>query len=172
MRSAPDNPKLLDGALLQNAVSFISAADAYASVDKLRDWFPLYFLFGQSLELALKAFALNKGASERDLMKIGHDLLKALRRAQSDGLDVPTLLSADKQSAVALLSKWHREQVTRYPLLQGYVIPRPLIVREILGKLIAAVYTEIWGRDVYEHDRASEHGHGLSLDSSLYSASS
>jgi hypothetical protein len=128
--------------------------------------------YGQSLELVLKAFALNKGASERELMKIGHDLLKALRRAQSDGLDVPTLLRADEQSAVALLSEWHREQLTRYPLLQGYAIPRPLVVREILKRLIAAIYTEIWGREVYEHDRASEHGHGLSLDSSLYSAGS
>jgi hypothetical protein len=78
----------------------------------------------------------------------------------------------DNLTSASELSKWHREQVTRYPLLQGYAIPRPLIVREILEKLIAAVYTEIWGRDVYEHDRASEHGHGLSLDSSLYSASS
>lgn len=170
MRSAPDNPKLLDGVLLQNAVSFVAAADAYAAADKLRDWFPLYFMFGQSVELALKAFALNKGATERELTKIGHNLVKALSRAQLDGLDVPALFSADERAAIALLGKWHLAHVTRYPLLQGYAIPRPQIVREVLDKLIAAVYTEIWGRDVFEDDRASERGLGLSLDPSLYSA--
>jgi hypothetical protein len=170
MRSASDNPKLLDGVLLQNAVSFVAAADAYAAADKLRDWFPLYFMFGQSVELALKAFALNKGATERELMKIGHNLVKALDRAQLDGLDVSTLFSADERAAIALLGKWHLEQVTRYPLLQGYAIPRPQIIREVLDKLITAVYTEIWGLEMFEEDRASERGLGLSLDTSLYSA--
>lgn len=170
MRSAPDNPKLLDGVLLQNAVSFAAAADAYATADKLRDWFPLYFMFGQSVELALKAFALNKGATERELMKIGHNLVEALGRAQSDGLNLPALFSAEERSAIALLGKWHLEQVTRYRLLRGYAIPRPQIIREVLEKLITAVYTEVWGRDQFEEDRASERGLGLSLDACLYSA--
>ena len=95
---------------------------------------------------------------------------EALGRAHADGLDVPTLFSAAEQSAIELVSRWHLEQVTRYPLLQGYAIPRPQIVREVLEKLITAVYTEILGRDVFEHDRASERGLGLSLDASLYSA--
>jgi hypothetical protein len=155
--------------LLQNAVSFVAAADAYAAVDKLRDWFPLYFMFGQSAELALKAFALNKGANERELMKIGHDLVKALSRAQSDGLDVPALFSADERAAIALLGKWHFEQVTRYPLLQSYAIPRPQVIREVLHKLITAVYIQIWGREVFEADRAGERALGLSFDASSYS---
>jgi hypothetical protein len=60
--------------------------------------------------------------------------------------------------------KWHSEQLTRYPLMQGYKIPRPRIVREILTKLIEAVYVAIWDRDIYERDRASERNLGLSVD--------
>jgi hypothetical protein len=116
MRSAPDNPNLFDNNLLQNAVSFAAAADAYAAVDKIGDWFPLYFLFGHSIELALKAFALSKGATEKDLMRIGHSLVKALSRAESDGLNVSALLTDAERSAIDQLRK--NMLATRYPLLQ------------------------------------------------------
>ena len=168
MRSASDNDKLLDSNLLENAVSFAAAADAYAARDEGRDWFPLYFLFGHSIEVALKAFILSKGASEVELRRIGHNLVKALTGAESAGLDVSALLTDDERSSITLLSKWHVQQVTRYPLLQGYLIPRPLILRRLLEKIITATYVEIWDRDIFEHDR-SDGRIGLSFDASIYS---
>jgi hypothetical protein len=168
VRSASDNDKLLDSNLLENAVSFAAAADAYAARDEGRDWFPLYFLFGHSIEVALKAFILSKGASEVELRRIGHNLVKALTGAESAGLDVSALLTDDERSSITLLSKWHVQQVTRYPLLQGYLIPRPLILRRLLEKIITATYVEIWDRDIFEHDR-SDGRIGLSFDASIYS---
>jgi hypothetical protein len=169
VRSATDNAKLLDSNLLENAVSFAAAADAYAALDKGRDWFPLYFLFGHSIELALKAFILSTGSSEGELRKIGHNLVKALTGAESAGLDVSSLLTDEERSSLTLLSKWHVQQVTRYPLLQGYLIPRPLVLRRLLEKIITATYVEIWDRGIFEHDR-SEGRIGLSFDPMVYSA--
>jgi hypothetical protein len=164
MRHAPDNDKLFDGVLLQNAVAFAAAADAYAKTDKLREWFVLYFLLAQSAELALKAFAINRGATERELRRSGHDLMRAIDHAERLGFGGVLQLGAQDRAAIELLGKWHLEQLTRYPLMQGYVIPRPAIIRQILERIIAAVYVEVWGREQLEHDRASERGLGLSID--------
>jgi hypothetical protein len=169
VRSATDNPNLLDSSLLQNAVSFAAAADAYIAMDGGRDWFPLYFLIGQSAELALKAFIISKGASEAELKKIGHSLVRALERAGSAGMDVTALLTDDERGAIKILSKLHGQQVTRYPLLQGYLIPRPIILRRLLEKLITSAYIEIWDRGIFEHDR-SRGRIGLAFDPMVYSA--
>jgi hypothetical protein len=124
MRHAPDNPKLFDGVLLQNAVAFAGAADTYAKADQSREWFVLYFLLAQSMELALKAFMVNQGATEAQLRRVGHDLTKALEQTEQAGLAVTPPLSATERPSIGLLSKWHSEQLTRYPLMQGYKIPR------------------------------------------------
>jgi hypothetical protein len=116
VRAAPDNPKLFDGVLLQNAVAFAAAADAYAKVDGLREWFVLYFLMGQGIELALKAFAVNKGATDRQLKTIGHNLAEALRCAEDAGFGTVAPITDTERATIELLSKWHSEQVTRYPL--------------------------------------------------------
>jgi hypothetical protein len=164
MRHTPDNDKLFDGVLLQNAVSFCAAADAYAKADQLRDWFALYFLIGQSMELAFKAFAINKGATDKQLRRVGHDLIKALDQAEALRFGAELKLTSADRASIGLLGKWHLEQLTRYPLLQGYSIPRPVLVREILGRIIEAVYVVIWGKAQFEHDRASDRGLGLLVD--------
>jgi hypothetical protein len=61
------------------------------------------------------------------------------------------------------------QQVTRYPLLQGYLIPRPLFLRRLLEKIITATFVEIWDRGIFVHDR-TEGRIGLSFDPMVYSA--
>ena len=147
--------------LLQNGIGFAAAADAYAKADQGREWFVLYFLLAQSLELTLKAFIVNQGTTERQLRRIGHDLTGALERAD---LAIVPPLSAIERPSIDLPSRWHSEQLTRYPLMQGYAIPRPRIVREMLAKVIESVYVAVWDRSTLERDRASERGLGLSVD--------
>jgi hypothetical protein len=48
-------------------------------------------LAGHSLELALKAYLLHVGRTERDLKDIGHDLTKAWECCKRSGLDLDQL---------------------------------------------------------------------------------
>ena len=51
--------------------------------------FPFLFLIGHALELAYKAVLLVDGATESDLKRIGHDLVKCRRKVQ---VHCPSLL--------------------------------------------------------------------------------
>ena len=46
---------------------------------------PVYFMMGQALELALKAYLLSVGVTEARLRKIGHDLVKVASEAKAQG---------------------------------------------------------------------------------------
>ena len=162
---APDNDKLVDSMILINAIEFASAADAYAVAGKLRDWFVLYFQFGQSFELTLKAFAIHVGATEKYLIKnLGHDLVAALQYAEQNGLIMLGGLSGQDRDVIKLVSKWHQEQLTRYPLLQSYSFPNPRIVRDLLNRLLCSVFCAIWGEGQYKHELEHKKTKGLLVD--------
>ena len=73
------------------AGDFINAAKLVAGEDdgevisgqgSLAVLFPFLFLIGHGLELAYKAVLLVDGATEKDLRRIGHDLLRCRREVQ------------------------------------------------------------------------------------------
>jgi hypothetical protein len=161
--AAPDNPQLLDSSLIEQAIHCTAAADAYAVVSELRNWFPLYLLLGIAMECALKAYAINRGATETELKGLGHDLERALQHAESKSL--PLELTDEDRGVIALLSQWHKTKATTYPLVRGYVIPKPALARRVVDRTIGAAYVAIWGPNQYRHDR--DRTLGLSVPSDI-----
>lgn len=147
-RRAPDNSRLSSGALVQQAVQFTVAADAYFAASKGREWMVLYFQFAQAIELAAKAFAIHSGETERTLRGISHDLVAALALAEKNGLGLK--LTAGDRAALKMLSAFHTSAVLRYPQVGMYSFPRPRIMRLIVDGIVAAAFKAIMGEARYD----------------------
>jgi hypothetical protein len=164
----PDNPKLADSTLLNHAWEFAAAADAFARADKLRSWMPLFFLFGRSIELAIKAYAIHSGATEKDVRKIGHDLEKGLEFVEERGFVLSPPFDDQERNSVLLLNDHYSEKLLEYPLMQGYMVPQPRIMRGVVDRVIAAAFIAIWGVDRYHYDRARSRALGLTIPSDVF----
>lgn len=92
---------------------------------------PVYTLAGQSIELALKAFARQQGATLPALKKIGHDLDAAMDAAESKGLSH----SVDR-AHLSMLNQEYSIHRFRY-IRTGYV---QLLEVDHLFRLTAAVF--------------------------------
>jgi hypothetical protein len=160
--ATPDNPLLLDAALLNQAIQCAAAADAYSAVTHGEDWFVHYLLIGTGIECALKAFGILRGATEKTLRTWGHNLAPAREFAEAH--DLPLKLTDTQRSAIKLLNENHVSKVTTFPLLRAYAIPRPQIIRGVLDELIRAVFVSIWGPDRYEYDRTRTAGMSIAPD--------
>lgn len=83
--------------------------------------FPFLFLIGHSLELAYKAVLLVDGATENDLKRIGHDLVKCRRRVQACR---PSLLGEleepDTEEIVAMIGPYYKAKAFEYHLTGLY----------------------------------------------------
>jgi hypothetical protein len=105
-----------------------------------------------------------EGAREKQLLGLRHDVDSALHFAEAHGLKIdPPLTTQDRQS-LHRLSAWHVESALRYPEVRSYVIPRPVLVRELVDRLLRASYVAIWGEARYRHDRDTKKALGLSID--------
>lgn len=80
------NQRITPRGLHTHAVAFSDAAEA-VHAKKLSDPLPKYFLWGRTIELALKSFLLAEGRSVAKLKKdFGHDLNALLRDAEARGI--------------------------------------------------------------------------------------
>ena len=95
--------------LFQRAMEFKNAYHAVPETPPF-SW-PRYFLLCHSIELTLKAYLALHGASEDDLMDLGHDLKKLLKHVEKRGLK----LTPETQEAIKRLARAHREHWARYP---------------------------------------------------------
>jgi hypothetical protein len=150
-----------DATLLNQAIECAAAADAYVVVGGLQSGFVPYLLLGIAMECALKGYAVTRGATEANLNEIGHDLVKALARAESDGFNAG--LSDEERASVELLGRWHENKASTYPQVLGHVIPNPRIIRTVADRLIGAVFVAIWGPELYQEQRVNRPVRGLSV---------
>lgn len=159
---ASDNPRLADSSLLQHAIAFAAAADAYAEKTRFPDWFVLHFLIGRAIELTLKAHAITSGASDDFLRhQLGHSLERGLNHAEASGLAAG--LDQHERAAVALTDNWYRQKLLEYPEISGYLIPNVRVLRTALDRLLQAVYVSLWGLQRFELDHDSKRVAGLRL---------
>lgn len=77
--------------LLGNAIGFYQVAECIANggLSAYVLWPPFFFNIGHALELSLKAYILQRGGTEQDCRKLGHDLEAAMSAAQTRGLLKP-----------------------------------------------------------------------------------
>jgi HEPN domain-containing protein len=128
----------------QNAISFRSAADllfeAITSPDNkrpLRD--PVYFLYHQAVELALKACLVSRGLKVPEGGKDQHDIGKLFEQCREKkllGLDDKHF---DTHNLIDLLSQGNRLQRYRYPGPNERFIPDLGWLHETVGQLFEAV---------------------------------
>lgn len=90
------DPHLLAVSLLSDTKGYLKAAQTLAREPTLS--LPLYFLLCHAIELILKSYLASQGATEKELKKIGHGLLRAYGRAQKKGFSpsdtrVPRIIS-------------------------------------------------------------------------------
>lgn len=98
---------------------------------------PMGLLASQAIELALKAYLLHAGESEKTLRNIGHDLRGAWDAAFSKGLRIKT----DHRFSVDLLSLSHDSPyLFRYPQEKIAVgITPPEVLSQDVASIIHAV---------------------------------
>ena len=75
---------------------------------------PTYFCICQSIELSLKAYLRGSGHTDQQLRKIGHDISKAIVKAQEIGLDNYFKFSPDDAAAVTKINPYYQMKDLQY----------------------------------------------------------
>ena len=105
---------------------------------------PVYFLVGQSIELALKAFLLSKGVSLRDLRKkYGHDLHRSYRKAKEVGLAELVISTDEELSAIGWLDNLYSSKQLQYIVTGAKTFPLFSPLQTAASKLVRAVGKEV-----------------------------
>lgn len=96
--------------MARRAEEFAEAAEHLVTKEDLSPVsFVFLFLIGHALELAYKSILLNRGTTERQLKKIGHDLVKSRTRActcfpgELEGLE-----DAGTNEIVTMISRYYK----------------------------------------------------------------
>lgn len=149
---------LTPGTLIDGARMYASAADA------VNDRYPnslhvLSHLLGMAIELALKAFILNGGGTERDLRRFGHDLGRLLTDAERLGLTS----TSSRHFRLAVLGANYEERIFAYPEEGNLVSILPGALREIAHELICEVFVSVKGEQLLTQHRGDP---GLTIRSS------
>lgn len=126
------------------AESYLQAAEVVEDFSKsdLHIVAPRYYLIGHAIELSLKAFLLAKGVSLQELrsMKlIGHDLERALVRAEALGFLEISPLSDEERNLIILLNKTYHSKEHEY-ITTGYVVlPETKKLLSILKMVLSSI---------------------------------
>ena len=136
-------PKTQGVGIWNLAEEYWQAGSALASVVPAHS-FVRYQLYGQSLELALKAFLVSRGVIDRELRKLGHDLSAVLRKAQRDEAFAVVALTESDIGVVEWLSVYYKAKDFSY-LRPGYFRLPPLdYLSTLSSRLLAQVRPLIW----------------------------
>jgi hypothetical protein len=102
---------------------------------------PVYFLYGRSIELALKAFLVARGVPYSELRSrtYGHDLIALLRRARRHRLGQFAKISKKEMGALALLNAQYSSKRFEYIVTGTFSIPNLFGVQLFVHQLIAAL---------------------------------
>jgi hypothetical protein len=133
---------------------------------------PLYYLYGHSIELAIKAFLLQSGTTDAQLRKISHGLKKCLTHAKEKGLEIPPFHrgepynvkyenkeskdSIDEVVLIYLDQMYHGKRFEYFSVEEKILVDIPLI-QSFASRLIIAVASKIkCGKNIlkdYEFER-------------------
>lgn len=135
--------------LFGSACEYFAVAVAVAANDKLGAdqrrfgiaLMPVNFLIGQAVELALKAYLREAGATLKDMRSLGHDLELSFREAISKGLVISW--DATDQTMVSLLNQQYRPREFQYIKTGSKVFPQIEPLSKTTAKLLKAVGDQV-----------------------------
>jgi hypothetical protein len=126
---------LLAAAMLSDAKPYLKAARALENEQAI--WSPRYFLLCHAIELILKSYLASRGATQKELKDLGHNMLKTYARARKLGL---TPSDARTTEIIRWLSPFHKDLVFRYRKGHGSVqLPAPNDLTDVVSSLIDQV---------------------------------
>jgi hypothetical protein len=122
-----------------------------AAADAINDRYPnalhvLSHTLGMAIELALKAFLVEHGLTERDLRNLGHDLTGLLREAEIHGLT----RTGSRHFRLSVLGANYEERIFAYPSEGVLTVILPRSLREIAHEIINEVFESMMGREQLE----------------------
>ena len=131
---------ITSGILIDGSRMYAAAADA------INDRYPnalhvLSHTLGMAIELALKAFLVHHGLTEKDLRRLGHDLAKLLNQAESYGLTS----TGSRNFRLSVLGTSYEERIFAYPAEGILTIITPASLREITHEIICEVFEAVKG---------------------------
>ncbi len=102
---------------------------------------PVYYLYGHSVELALKAFLVYQGYNERKLREIGHNLVSACTEARHTGLDayLGDKMKTEAVETIALINPYYNAKELEYIVTGSKRYPHIIHMHNIARNLIYAV---------------------------------
>jgi len=129
------------GTLADGARMYAAAADA------TNDKYPnslhvLSHLLGMSVELALKAYLIKSGITEKELRKSGHDLSLLYEKSQEFGL----LYTGSRNFRLKVLGASYKARMFAYPQECNLNVINPRCLREITHDIIIEVFEDIKGK--------------------------
>jgi hypothetical protein len=122
----------------------------------------------QSIELALKAYALKKRFPYEQLhwRDMGHERTSVAKKVME--LGYPTFDELSMHLMGTLEANYAGRKKLQYPSLECFaVLPGMLAARQIADEIIARVYPEIWNKQLYESEKGSPNPHkrfGLNIE--------
>src|SRR5688500_10937153 len=115
-------PKTQGVATLRLAQEYHRASTAAASAVPSHS-FVRYQLYGQAIELALKAFLITQGVTDQDLRKLGHDLVATLKRAQGHGAFTSVSLTEADIGVIEWLGLYYKTKDFSYIRVGFFSLP-------------------------------------------------
>jgi HEPN domain len=105
---------------------------------------PVMFLVGQSIELSLKAYLLQREVSLKKLRtKFGHDLHKLLRKAKELNLKSLVDLTEEELSTIEILNKLYATKQLQYIVTGSKTFPVFSPLQTAARKLVLAVCNDV-----------------------------
>ena len=137
-------PRATPAGFMLDAVEFLKAAELLLNRAEGIS-LPIYFLFGRSIELSLKAFLLHCGVSAKHLAagSLGHNLLALAKEAQERGLPSHVSLNSPELGMIELLTQEYQGTKLGYRVTGAtYYLP-PIDHTENIARKLASGLQEV-----------------------------
>ena len=118
---------------------YLRAARSVRSAHGEKLLFPLLYLYGLSIELALKAFLLQRGASLSEVKHLSHRLVALLAAARRRKLGHEVKLSRSQLAAVRALDRTYSSDQLRYIVTGSTVVPQIPILAETAEAIVIGI---------------------------------
>lgn len=100
---------------------------------------PMYYLLGHSFELGIKSFLLSKGANQKYLRDIGHDLIKAIEWAKPCNIEAYFTFSDNQVEMITLLNKYYKAKEFEYRITGSKQYPDASEFAKMIRDLLEAI---------------------------------
>src|SRR5258705_1088402 len=152
--------------LLHQAMAVAAAADAYSARGRSNiSARTLQFLLSRSLELALKAYLMQRDCPEDKIGEFGQDLSMLLGQATAHSFELLSGTTDADRRAVAAVSANYIRKMFEHPRVVAYPMVASRVLRDIVHRAIATVFVAIWKEDPLRINlrRAADRALGLCI---------